>query len=160
MAQQCGLVHSLSHTLPNAPIATIRHVVFPLYHKCSIIETTAFPQASLLLCVLLCVVVLGYLTVSYGAASLRVLLGVVREINFGRAVNYSSRGLNWLQPTLAPVCHSFIGAQSTLIGPLSIRSEKPRPCSDMEHKKRLFSVQGERCRRCTRGRAAGTPGGI
>lgn len=73
-------------------------------------------------------------------------LVVVREINCGRAVNYSSGGLNGPEPTPAAVCHTFIRAQSVPMGPLSVRSERPQPgnISDTGHKKRLFSVQGER----------------
>lgn len=73
-------------------------------------------------------------------------LVVVREINCGRAVNYSSGGLKGPEPTPAAVRHTFIRAQSVPMGPLSVRSERPQPgnISDTGHKKRLFSVQGER----------------
>lgn len=72
-------------------------------------------------------------------------LVVVREINCGRAVNYSSWVLKGLEHMLAPVRHTFIRAQSVPMGPLSVRPERPQPgnINDMDHKKRLFSVQGK-----------------
>lgn len=104
-------------------------------------------SASQLLCVWLYVAMLSSLLLNYGAmAILWVPLVVVREINCGRAVNYSSGGLKGPEPTLAPVHHTFIRAQSVPMGPLSIRSERPQPgnINDMDHRKRLFSVQAER----------------
>lgn len=85
-------------------------------------------------------------TANYGAmASLWVPLVVVRDINCGRAVNYSSGGLKGLEPTVAPVRHTFI-SQSVPMGPLFVRSERPQPgnINDLDPKKRWFCVQEER----------------
>lgn len=50
-----------------------------------------------------------------------------------------------MEHKLAPVRHTFIRAQTVPMGPLSIRHERHQPgiISDMDHKKRVFSVQGE-----------------
>lgn len=66
----------------------------------------------------------------------------MREINCGRAVNYSSGGLKGPEPTLASVRYTFIRVQSVPMGSLSVRAERPQPSNinDTDHKKRLFSV--------------------
>lgn len=53
-------------------------------------------------------------------------LVVVREINCGRAVNYSSWVLKGLEHMLTPVRHASIRAQSVPMGPLSVRLERPQ----------------------------------
>lgn len=90
---------------------------------CLIIPPVVAPLLCFLLgCVWLCVAML-----SLGAlASLWVPLVVVREINCGRAVNYSSWVLKGLEHMLTPVSHASIRAQSVPMGPLSVRLERPQ----------------------------------
>lgn len=99
---------------------------------------------SQLLCVQLYVAMLSSLPLSCGAKASRwVRLVVVREINCGRVVNYSSWGLKGLEHILTPVRHTFIRSQSVPMGSLSVRADRPQLANinDMDHKKRLFCVQ-------------------
>lgn len=67
---------------------------------------------------------------------------VVREINCGRAVNYSSGGLKG--PALLLALAIPLSRPSRFLWALYPSGPQPGNITDMDHKKRLFSVQGER----------------
>lgn len=94
-----------------------------------------------------CAAMLGSLRVNCGAiASHGIPLVIVREINCGRAVNYSPWVLKCVEHMLVSACRTFIRAQSVPIGPLSVKTEKPQrgTINGTDHIKRLFSVQRDR----------------
>lgn len=76
-------------------------------------------------------------------------LVVVREINCGRAVNYSSEGLKGPELPLAPAIP--LSGPSRFVWALYPSGPQPGNINDVDHKKRLFSVHGERERRWTEG---------
>lgn len=140
-----------SHTT-TTPISPISVVFFPLYNTCSIIQTFLLLCLSAPLCVIVCCYAQPPASELWCYGQALSAFGCSEANQLWQSCKLFLWRAKWAAAHIRSVHHTFIRSQSAPMGPLSVRSERPRPCStnDMDHKKRLFSVHGGQKERDTK----------